>query len=107
MVTMEQITYYPKSLFNGNCFANFKYNNTASPKEILIFKVLAAAAIAGLIAKIVGIIAAPIAMILTGLVAFTYLTAHGKNPPSQEFIDYAVLKAKSQAQEELPGFSEI
>ena len=105
MVTMEQVIYYPKSLINGTCFKNFRYNNTENPKEVVIIKVLCAAIIAGIIAGIFGLMAAPVTFIVVGGLAFTYMTAHGKQPPSQDFIDNVLLKAKKTHINELPDFS--
>lgn len=105
MEVMTQFSFYPQNLMNGTCLNNFKYNNTVEPKEIVIIKVISAAIIGGIVSSVLGILNAPLAIICVGIASFAYMTANGKNPPSQEFRDNVLHNIKNHL-EDLPGFSD-
>ncbi|MBN9378338.1 MAG: hypothetical protein BGO14_06720 [Chlamydiales bacterium 38-26] len=88
----ERLGFYSKSLFNGDCLNNFRYNNTLDSKEIVIAKVVSAAIIAGIISVIFISFLAPFTVVFVGLGAFVYHTAEGLQPPSQEFVENVIKK---------------
>lgn len=88
----ERFGFYSKSLFNGDCFNNFRYNNTLDSKEIVIAKVVSAAIIAGIISVVFISFLAPFTVVFVGLGAFVYHTAEGLQPPSQEFVENVIKK---------------
>lgn len=91
----ERLGFYSKSLFNGDCLNNFRYNNTLDSKEIVIAKVVSAAIIAGIISVIFISFLAPFTVVFVGLGAFVYHTAEGLQPPSPEFVENVIKKMPS------------
>lgn len=99
----ERLGFYSKSLFNGDCLNNFRYNNTLDSKEIVIAKVVSAAIIAGIISVIFISFLAPFTVVFVGLGAFVYHTAEGLQPPSQEFVENVIKKMPSPPPLEAPA----
>ncbi|MBS4165308.1 MULTISPECIES: hypothetical protein [unclassified Neochlamydia] len=95
MGLIDQIQFYSTRLINGDCLDNFRFNNTAEIRDILIAKIASVALIAGIVTAFFTITWAPIVFIGAGVAAFAYYTAEGLEPPSKEYVTNVIERMRT------------